>query len=133
MIGFDSDTDSSGPVFDQRGPHYMTRAADDGSREVARYAQRQIIAYLEARMRHPTGHYVSTISVVRDGPGWKVDGNGTVYGRWLEGTDSRQLSGEQRKFKGYRAFRTVSQRIRTRAVAIAWPAIRPWVRRLGGQ
>jgi hypothetical protein len=119
------------PVFDQRGPNYTTRAADAGSKEVAQYARRQIITHLERRMQHPTGHYVSTLDVVREGPGWKVEGEGTVYGRWLEGVDRRQLSGQVR-WKGYRAFRTISQRIRTRAAELAWPAIRPWIRRLGG-
>lgn len=120
------------PVFDQRGPQYTTRAADDGSKEVATYARNQIATYLERRMKHPTGHYVSTLEVVRAGPGWQVDGEGTVYGRWLDGSDSRQLSGQVR-WKGYRAFRVVSQRIRTRAAELAWPAVRPWIRRLGGR
>lgn len=133
MIDFDARISAPrDPVFDQRGPQYTTRAADDGSKEVAQYAQRQIIAYLDKRYQHPTGHYNSTLNVVREGPGWKVDGEGTVYGRWLEGTDRRQLSGQVR-WKGYRAFQTISQRIRTRAAALAWPAVRPWFRRLGAR
>lgn len=119
------------PVFDHRGPQYTTRAADDGGREVAQYARRQIITHLERRFKHQTGHYVSTLNIVREGPGWKVDGEGTVYGRWLEGTGSMNFP--VTRFRGYRAFRTVSQRIRTRAADIAWPAIRPWIRRLGGR
>jgi hypothetical protein len=126
-----SDVDTHGPVFDSRGPMYMTRGADEGSKEVAQYVQRQVVGVLESRMQHPTGHYVSTIDVVREGTGWKVDGEGTAYGRWLEGTGSMNFPAT--RFRGYRAFRTVTQRVRTRAAAIAWPAIRPWIRRLGGR
>lgn len=131
MIDFDAHTTARGPVFDSRGPAYMTRAADEGSKEVAQYARNQIIAYLGRKFKHPTGHYLSTLEIVRDGPGWKVDGEGTVYGRWLEGTGSMNFPAT--RFRGYRAFQTISNRIRTRAAAIAWPAIRPWVRRLGGR
>lgn len=131
MIDFDARASASGPVFDRRGPMYMTRAADDGSKEVAHYVQRQVIGFLESRMQAPTGRYVSTIEVVREGRGWKVDGEGTVYGRWLEGTGSMNFPAT--RFKGYRAFRTVTQRVRTRVAGVAWPAIRPWVRRLGGR
>jgi hypothetical protein len=131
MIDFDARVTHSSPVFDQRGPHYMARAADEGSYEVATYVRRSIISYLLPRFKHATGHYVSTLAIVQAGPGWMVDGDRTVYGRWLEGTGSMNFPAT--RFKGYRAFQTVSRRVRVRAAAIAWPAIRPWVRRLGGR
>ena len=118
------------PLLDQRGPACVTRAADDGSRQVAEYVERGVTAHLHARMRRPSGRYLSTIHVRLAGSGWLVDGNGTVYGPWLEGTGSRNYPNT--RFKGYRAFRVVTGRVRTRVVALAWPAVQPWFRRLTG-
>lgn len=130
-IDFDARVRHQGAVFDRRAPMYMTRAADDGSREVAQYVQRSVIQFLLTKMKHPTGHYVSTINLNRSGAGWEVQGDGTVYGAWLEGVGSMNFP--VTRFRGYRAFRTVTQRVRVRAARIAWPAVRPWVRRLGGR
>lgn len=131
MIDFDTRTSHAGPVFDARGPHYMTRAADDGSEEVAYYVQRRHHRVLRAATRVWTGRYAATTYVAQAGPGWVYQADTTPYARWLEGTGSMNFPAT--RFRGYRKMQQVTNEVRVRVAAVAWPAIRPWVRRLGGR
>lgn len=131
MIDFDARTTHAGPVFDSRGPAYMTRAADEGSEEVAKYVRRHHHRLLRAVVRHWTGHYAASTYVTQAGPGWVYNADTTPYARWLEGTGSMNFPAT--RFRGYRKMQQATNSVRVRVAAIAWPAIRPWIRRLGGR
>lgn len=78
-----------------------------GEVDVAQHAAQQVRARLGLVLRHPTGRYMSTVDVVRSADPY-VDGNGTVYGPWLEGEGSRNRS---TRFKGYHSFRIVAAQV----------------------
>lgn len=93
-IDVHSDVDFSG--FD--------RHVHAGEVDTAQDAERRVHARLGRVLQHPTGRYQSTVDVVHAADPY-VDGEGTVYGRWLEGESSRNA---ETRFKGYATFRRVA-------------------------
>lgn len=105
----------------------LPRVADEAEQAIARRGYSWIVAYLERVMRHPTGNYVSHISVVERAPGYSVEISGVVYDHWIEGTGSR--NSPVTRFPGYAAFRRGGQLMEREAGRIAERIIDRWIRR----
>jgi hypothetical protein len=104
----------SGPFFDGRTGNAINGAVKDMEREVAQWGYNMVHARLRRVLKHPTGYYQSFIQTERKvdsteiNDGWPTSGT-PVYGPWLEGTGSRNFP--ETRFKGYRTFRLVAQRM----------------------
>jgi hypothetical protein len=104
----------SGPFFDGRTGNAINGAVKDMEREVAQWGFNMVHARLRRVLKHPTGYYQSFIQTERKvdsteiNDGWPTSGT-PVYGPWLEGTGSRNFP--ETRFKGYRTFRLVAQRM----------------------
>lgn len=109
------DVEADGPLWNGRAIFMLARTTDDVERDAARHAEDLVQARLHTVLRRPTGHYQSTVHVVYASDPY-VDGEGTVYGRWLEGTGSRNAT---TRFKGYHTFRLMGQRAERDAGPIA--------------
>lgn len=109
------EVNASGPLYNGRATPMLLDSAGDIELDVARKTERLVQARLSQVLQHPTGRYQSTIHVVHTADTY-VDGEGTVYGRWLEGVGSRNRT---TRFKGYYTFRIVGQRAERQAGPIA--------------
>ncbi len=114
----------AGDLFTGRAGATLTRSAHEGEIDVAQDALHKIHARLGVVLRHPTGRYRSTLHVVRSADPY-VDGEGTVYGRWLEGVGSRN---DETRFKGYRTFRLVAQDVERASGDIMEDRLERWAR-----
>jgi hypothetical protein len=101
---------TSGPFFDGRTQYAVWRAEDDMEREIAQWGMNKVHARLRRVLKHPTGYYQSHIQTQRVMDWTEInDGGRIVYGPWLEGVGSRNYP--VTRFKGYRTFRLVAQRM----------------------
>jgi hypothetical protein len=109
---------TSGPFFDGRTQYAIWRAEDDMEREIAQWGMNKVHARLRRVLKHPTGYYQSHIQTQRVMDWTEInDGGRIVYGPWLEGVGSRNYP--VTRFKGYRTFRLVAQRMNAQAGAFA--------------
>jgi hypothetical protein len=106
---------STGPVFDGRAQEAVTDFLHEAQQEVANEGVKDIHEQLGRVLRHPTGHYQSTIHVAKSSLNPVVT-DGTVYGPWLEGVGSRNKT---TRFKGYATFRRITQQLQAKASTIA--------------
>lgn len=111
-----------GTVLQGLSAPFVRAACQAGQQAVAEEAVNRIHARLGDVLQHPTGYYESQITTDRSVEEVHVTDSGVVYGPWLEGTGSRNQSS---RFKGYRTFRIVTQRLRSDAGAIARTAMTP--------
>lgn len=100
---------TSGPMFDGRAE----RALQDFIREFAEgYANdvhREVQSRFQQVFKNPTGRYESHVRSRRLGVGKsEVNGAGSPYAAWLEGTSPRN---QKSSFKGYGSFRIVAQKM----------------------
>lgn len=108
-----------GPLFDVRGRILFRRYADDVEQEGAEWALGEIKKEFHTHFRRPTGYYESHVRIHNTVTGHEVwDGGeaGPVYGPWLEGVGSRNLT---TRFKGYHSFRKVATRLEARIHGMA--------------
>jgi hypothetical protein len=109
---------TSGPFFDGRTQYAIWRAEDDMEREIAQWGMNKVHARLRRVLKNPTGYYQSHIQTQRVMDWTEInDGGRIVYGPWLEGVGSRNYP--VTRFKGYRTFRLVAQRMNAQAGAFA--------------
>lgn len=98
----------------------LERAIADGLKEAEdTLVQRgwvDVRTMLDRVLRHQTPYYTTQI-MIHDN---KVDDNGVIYGPWLNGTGSRNLT---TRFKGYGVFRKVAQRLDREAQRVTEEAI----------
>jgi hypothetical protein len=127
MVDFTADVHLSGPVFDGSARRILEAYTDDVERAVADEGVNMVQAVLGGVLQNPSGYYKSRIQTDRAGDGTVVNDGGVVYGPWLEGVSSRNKS---TRFKGYRTFRQVKQRLQARAVGIAERQLKPYLGRL---
>jgi hypothetical protein len=110
--------DVSGPFFDGRTSYAIWQAEDDMEREIAQWGYNKVHARLRRVLKFPTGYYQSHIQTQRVMDWTEInDGGRIVYGPWLEGVGSRNYP--VTRFKGYRTFRLVAQRMNAQAGAFA--------------
>lgn len=105
----------------------LPRVQSEIERAIAERGANAVHQHLGNVMRHPTGHYLSQVRAVQDGPGWSVTDDNVIYGPWLEGTGSR--NSPVTRFPGYRAFRRATQLMNREAQRIADRIVDRWIRR----
>lgn len=113
-----------GELFHGGAGASLDRAAHDGEVDVAQDAARHIHVRLARVLQRPTGRYQSTVHVVRTADPF-VDGDGTVYGPWLEGVGSRNAT---TRFKGYATFRRVALEVERASGDIMDDRLDRWAR-----
>lgn len=125
--GIEIKVKTRGPLFDRRGPMMVRRTIEDIEEDVGEHAAVLVHRRLNKVLKNPTGRFQSTIRSRHGHGGTFVDGEGTVYGRWLEGVTSRNAT---TRFKGYHTFRIVAQQVDRDAENIADRHIDRLARRL---
>lgn len=105
----------------------MADAMLDAERAVTTRTLREVRAELGRVLQHPTGYYESRVVADLSTHPPQVHDSGVVYGPWLEGIGSRNAT---TRFKGYRTFRRVAQRMNGQVVSVAGPIISRAVSRL---
>lgn len=138
------DVTVSGPIFDGRAE----AAAHAYAREVERYigekAVTRIRAYLPTQYMY-LGHHGGTPedNPVPPNAGWLqanitateqvddvvVTDDNVVYGPWIEGVSSRNLTS---RFKGYHTFRLIGEQLDSEAVVLAEEVIGPYLGAMNG-
>lgn len=121
---FDIDVQGVRPLVDGRATRGLDRAVERGETDVAQDAFRRVHARLARVLEHPTGRYQSTVDVVHTADPY-VEGEGTVYGRWLEGESSRN---RETRFKGYATFRRVALDVERASGDIMEDRVDHWAR-----
>lgn len=116
----------SGPLFDGRAEAAIDDFLDAAKSTVADVAVIELRTLGMSQYDHPTGFYVSTIHVERVMEDYVITDN-AVYGDWLEGVSSRNAA---TRFKGYKTFRLITQRLKRDAVVIAEATIRRFISRM---
>lgn len=114
-VDIDVDIKASGPLFNGMYIPMTHEAESDAENDVAQRADALIDQRLRTVLRNPTGRFQRTIHVTHASDPY-VDGEGTIYGRWLEGVGSRNAT---TRFKGYATFRLVTQKVDLQAGPIA--------------
>jgi hypothetical protein len=105
----DISVERSGPILTGRGREIMGRLSDEISDEVAQEGFNRVHIELGHVLKHPTGYYESKVATDRVSTGIHTVTDGDViYGPWLEGTSSRNLT---TRFKGYTTFRRITQKL----------------------
>jgi hypothetical protein len=129
MLEVHAEVEVSGPLFDGRAPRVMDEYAQAVVDDVAEQGFRDIGFTLVRVLKHPTGYYQSQIRNRPLGPKTRVlYDNRVIYGRWLEGTGSRNTP--VTKFEGYFTFRRVALALRRKAKPIAEMTLRRYLGRL---
>jgi hypothetical protein len=84
---------------------------------------------LHPLLKHPTGRYESMLEAVTEGQETVVSDQGSVYGPWLAGVDSRNRAS---RFKGYAHWRRARQRLGRAVERVTDAAGAKLARDLGG-
>lgn len=103
---------ATGPLFNGKAEKAFKDYALDAEKYVAEQAVGEIQRQLDRVLKNPTGRLRRSIHTQKTGSMYTVV-DGVVYGAWIEGVSSRN---HRSRFKGYRTFRIVKQRIDKRAV-----------------
>jgi hypothetical protein len=118
--------ETSGPLFNGQADRAFKDYAIDAEQHIAEQAVGEIRRQLDRVLKNPTGRYRRSIRVEKKGSMHRVGDGDIVYGPWLEGVSSRN---QRTRFKGYRTFRIVSQRIDRRAAEDAEKRLPTYLRR----
>lgn len=105
---------TSGALFDMRSDRMFDEYAEDLEEDGAEWALSHIRGTFHASFKMPTGYYESNVEIHQTATGTEVwDGGyaGPVYGPWLEGVGSRNVT---TRFKGYHAFRKAATALERR-------------------
>lgn len=121
--------DLNGPLFDGRALAAVDAFLEDAKDAVAGQASAEVHLILDRSIRHPTPYYETQVHVERAGTDRSVNDRGVVYGPWLEGVGSRNLT---TRFKGYHAFRIATQLVEQQVDRLVEPALRRHLPEMGG-
>ena len=117
-----------GPVFDGRLRRHTRELLDEAVWSVAGEAEAEVGQLLDASIRNPTPYYETQITRQRVSTDEaSVHDRGIVYGPWLEGVGSRNLT---TRFKGYASFRRAAQAVQARVPQIVRPAVMAFIRKV---
>lgn len=119
--------DTSGPLFNGLAEEAVDDYIDEVKERIGQFAENRIHQVLGNVLRHPTGYYESHIQTERQGNDQVVHDSDVVYGPWLEGVGSRNLT---TRFKGYRTFQKVAEEVDGQAQMIAEEVLQPYLRRM---
>lgn len=95
-----------GPLFDDRLEEAISRGLDRGRDAVGAKALMYWMTNLDSSIRHPTPYYETQVTVQDISTETIVHDRGIIYGPWLEGVGSRNLT---TRFKGYASLRRAYQ------------------------
>jgi hypothetical protein len=101
-----TDVHYSGPIFDGRAEADLSRMTTAIKDAISQEGTDLIHVWLGMHLKHPTGYYESQIVTDTSQSDYVINDSGVVYGPWLEGIGSRNVT---TRFKGYKTFRTVTQ------------------------
>lgn len=90
----------------------ITDGLERGVQEAAEIGADWVDEQLNKVLRKQTPYYRLQVNAQPDGPNWKITDGGVVYGPWLEGVGRRN---QTTRFKGYRTFRIIRQRLADKA------------------
>ncbi len=102
-----------------RARQIMNEVVDEAEHAGADWAHDKILDIYHADFRRPTGYYESHVYARNTSTGLEIgDGGyaGPVYGPWLEGVGSRNVT---TRFRGYHAFRIVTSMLERKFADIA--------------
>jgi hypothetical protein len=120
--------DTSGPFFDGRADHEAQQGTNKVAEDVAKEGLQMVKSDLSRVIRtHPSGRYIPSVTALHTGQSSFSIGTRIVYGRWIEGTGSRNRT---TRFKGYASFRRTAQVLNAKAGFIAERTMRPYVARM---
>lgn len=123
----DVTVEARGPVFDRRADRACAAYARAAEDHVGRAGKNRVVGRLVQVIRQPTPYYWTQVVTDRQAGDVVVHDGGMVYGPWLEGTGSRNRT---TRFKGYRTFRTIAQRLRQDAAKLAVEVLGPFLERM---
>lgn len=117
-----------GPLFDGRAYAAVDDACEDIAQTLARQGEDDVDAQLQRVLRTQTPYYRLQIASRQELPNtWLIHDSGVIYGPWLEGTGSRNKT---TRFKGYRTFRIVAQRLRGKSRMMARVVLARYMERM---
>ena len=138
----DIEISTRGPLFDGRAEAAMHAYTREVERYIADKAVSRIRAYLPTQYMY-LGHHGGTPedNPVPPNAGWLqaniiateqvddvvVTDNDVVYGPWIEGVSSRNMTS---RFKGYHTFRLIGQQLEMEAGVLAEEIIGPYLREM---
>ena len=131
MPGFDVrvNVNSRGPMANGQAVHVLREYTDRVNYAVANEAENLVRAHLGRSIKKRTPYYETRIGVERSSRGgYEVTAHGVIYGRWLEGTSSRNYP--VTRFRGYRAFSRARARVQQIAPGIARRILPRFTRRM---
>lgn len=147
-IELDADVNASGPLFDGRAVAEMAIATDHIRDELADRAIRLVSINFAGSIRENHGVFMSQITAIRNTHFFLYGGarsrktyvmpivvedpavetvvttENAMYGPWLEGTGSRNLT---TRFKGYFGYRRAAQQLDDEAEIIAEEVLEPYI------
>jgi hypothetical protein len=107
----------SGPIFDGRAQAALVDLQREIATDVAAQGYSNVMANLNASIKHPTPYYETQITVDDIPNGRRIHDRRVVYGPWLEGVGSRNAP--VTRFRGYFSFRRAAAKLQGQAQAIA--------------
>lgn len=121
----------NGAFFDYQGEHDLDEYGRSVLDVLARQAYANVMTNLNSSIRHPTPYYETQQQIV-DRPPWAkvINDRGIVYGPWLEGTSSRNIT---TRFKGYASYRRAAQQLEQDKVELIRSETARVVERLNGR
>jgi len=134
----------SGPLFDGRASRVVAAFCEDVERRLSEEAAAQIRMFLPTQYKYlgasggnpqdnpapvNAGFYESQIHAEASAEGHIVTDSGVIYGPWLEGVSERNRT---TRFRGYGAFRKISQEIDRQSGEIAGARLPPHIRAMNG-
>jgi hypothetical protein len=119
----------SGPFFATTRDLVVRTGINRIEQRVAEVADARVELLHRAFFKHPTPWYWTRPDAVPRADHWVVTDHGVVYGPWLEGTGSRNLT---TRFKGYKSFRLAAQSIAGNFPKIVEPAVTDLCQQLNG-
>lgn len=114
----------AGPMFDGRARALLEVGIKDAQEAVGEEGINRLHTQFDISFINPTGYYASQVVTDWQKNDLSVNDSGVVYGPWLEGTSSRNLSS---RFKGYASFRIVTEQLQADVTAIAQPVLEPYI------
>lgn len=120
-VAFTFDVETTGPVFDGRLAAALEKAERLSEEAVGVAGVNRIKQRMGTNFKNPSGFYESQVQTDRAIEHLEVTDGGVVYGPWLEGVDSRNVSS---RFKGYSLWRRTRKELQPMAGKIAEPIVK---------
>lgn len=121
------DFSAHGPILTGHPGAVLDDFVDEAIWEVGGQGLANVQRILDQRIQRPTPYYETQVMVERAATDVVVHDRGIIYGPWLEGVSSRNRT---TRFKGYAAFRTATQQLRTQVSQLLDATLQRYLGRL---